>query len=154
VINGKHDDGRYMCPEHEQKPWWTGISGPPKNDTFIMVSDPREGPQLPFACLNMETWSVSNPAGPTHEGTFESLWDLTPGAPLHTIACYNMKECWDKYFWAAYNEKPLPGQAHRLSFIKLFNLGGKPLKAMTREQILAAKDSWFYHWLKIAGLPY
>jgi len=154
VINGNHEDGRYMCPEHEQRPWWTGISGPPKNDTFIMVSDPREGPQLPFACLNMETWSVNSTASASQEGTYESLWVRTPGAPLFKINCFNMKECWDKYFWAAYNEKPKPGQAHRLSFIKMFNLGGARLKAMTREQILAAKDSWFYHWLKIAGLPY
>jgi len=154
VINGRHQDGRYMCPEHEQKPWWTGISGPPKNDTTIMLSDPRDGPQLPFACLNMETWSVSSKKGPPHIGTPPSHWVKTPGAPLHGIDCVTMKECWHKYFLAPFHEKPPPGKSHRLSFIKLFNLGGKPLKAMTRKQILAAKDSWFYHWLKIAGLPY
>jgi len=154
VINGKHDDGRYMCPEHEQRPWWKGVSGPPKNDSIIMVADPREGPQLPFACLNMETWSVTSETLPDHAGIPDALWAQTKGAPLYTISCKTMKECWDNYFWAAYKEVPPPGQANRLSFIKLFNLGGPKLKNMTREQILASKDSWFYHWLKLAGLPY
>lgn len=155
VINGLHADGRYMCPEHEQKPWWTGITGPPKNDTWIMVSDPREGPQLPFACLDSEVWSVSSHKPPSRKKSIlpKELWEDSPGAPLYKVNCKSQKECWDNYFMAAYLEKPRPGEAHRLSFVKMFHGGGKTIKELTREQILSRTDTWFYNWLKIAGLP-
>jgi len=43
------DQNPRWCPEHEQRPWYEGLTGPPRNDTKLFLEDPRDG--LLGACL-------------------------------------------------------------------------------------------------------
>jgi len=152
VLNVQRKDGRYLCPEHEQRHWWKGLTGPPRNDTRIILEDPREGPQLPFACLDMELWNVSGNTWPIHD--HDQYWDTFPGAPMYGVRCVSMGDCWKDEFLRRYHLRSEPGKPRLLNFIKMFNAGGKELRKLSRAEILSRKESFFYHWLKMAGLSY
>merc|ERR1711972_854490 len=151
VHNAYHRNGRYLCPEHEQRPLWTEVSGPARNDTKILLRDPRDGPHLPFACIGMETWNVSGNELPKHD-EHSFLWQKNPGSPLYEENCSSAKQCWQDVFLKRFHARPNPGEARLLSFIKLFHLGGKEIKGKSRTEILAGKHTYFYHWLKLAGV--
>merc|ERR1712060_398084 len=53
-----YDQEVTWCPEYEGPPWFKGITGPARNDTRILLRDPRDGPQLPFAFEDMLTWNI------------------------------------------------------------------------------------------------
>jgi len=65
--------------------------------------------------------------------------------------CLTQQDCWEKVFLPRYRALEGPGRSHVLAFVKLFNSGGD-LKRLTREELLADSDTFFYHWLKLAGL--
>lgn len=132
---------KWKCPEHAQPAWYKGVSGPARTDTKLLLEDPRQGPQLPFAWLGMETWSIKDSTMRAGHGD----WADNPlGAPMHDTDCSSMKECWDKVFMPRY-------EAHQLNFIKFFRHGAK-LAHRTRGELLADKGSYFYNWLRLAGL--
>merc|ERR1712217_613203 len=149
--------GRFACPEHEQPPWFKGVTGPARNDGTIMLRDPRDGPQLPFACLRMAVWDVTNtePLNKTWPVTSFGDWARanTPGAPMYQVTCNSMKDCWDNVFMRRYNQKSPPGEARLLHFVKMFSAGEADLKERSRKAILSNKNTYFYQWLKLAGLP-
>lgn len=131
-----------MCPEYEFPKWNSTIPGPPRNDATVMLREPRDGPQLPFAFLDefgMGSWQVNSSA------TVDSR--IPP-------ECGTMRECWDHVFMRRFREKSGPGGTHLLNFVKLFNGGGTHLSKMTRAELLADKASYFYNWLKIGGLQH
>jgi len=139
------DQNKNWCPEHEAPEWYKGLSGPPRTDTKILLRDPRDGPQLPFAFAGMVTWQLND----TRKHWKES--DKVPGSPMQGMACNSPKECWEGVFLERYNRAPLPGQARVLSFVKLFHHGSE-LDGKTREQLLADQNTFFYQWLKLAGV--
>jgi len=140
------DQNPNWCPENEQPPWYLGITGPPRTDTRIILHDPRDGPQLPFAFAGMIAW---------HTTDTKHRWDpkaFRPGSPMHNVNCSSSKTCWENVFLPRYHAVPKPGEARLLSFIKLFHHGAE-LDGRSRADILADKNTYFYNWLKMAGLP-
>lgn len=143
---GLHRD---QCPEAGQIPWWTGISGPARNDTLILLRDPRDGPLLPFAFLGMDEWNVTGTKMPHHDPNSFS-WQSVLGSYMYDVRCETPKECWEEYVMKPFKEKPEPGKAPVLSFVKLTQCDEVEMKS--REGLLAAKDSFFYHLLRLSGL--
>ncbi|CAK0905753.1 unnamed protein product [Prorocentrum cordatum] len=134
-----------MCPENEEPPWFEGASGPPRNDAVLLLRDPRDGPQLPFAFLGMANW---------HIDSTERAWDaskILPGSPMSSETCNCSRQCWEDVFMARFRKKPKDGEAALLSFVKLFG-HGDDLVFKTREAVFADKKSYLYNWLKIAGV--
>merc|ERR1712039_116535 len=123
-----------------------GMPGPPRNDTKIMLRDPRDGPQLPFAWKGMVEWIISDDTTPL------DLSDNELGAPLHGVQCFTMKSCWEDVFLARYNAPAPPGQARVLNMVKLFNHGAE-LDGKSRAEILSNTSTYFFNWLRIAGHP-
>lgn len=139
------DQNPRWCPEHEQPSWYQGVTGPARNDTRILLRDPRDGPQLPFAFLGMLRWKI-------HEtGKRWTAKDAVPGSPMDGEKCASPKSCWEDVFLPRFTEVPAPGQAKLLSFIKLFHHASE-FEGMSREDILADKDTYFYNFLRLAGL--
>lgn len=130
------------CPEYEQPPWYEAITGPARNDTRLLLEDPREGPQLPFAWLGMEAWQV---ADSTIRSKQSEWMDNGLGSPMNDTSCASMKECWDDVFMARY-------KAGRLNFVKFFKHGAS-METRSRKDILADRGTYFYNWLRLAGLP-
>lgn len=127
-----------MCPEYESPAWNTSMPGPARNDARIILREPRDGPQLPYAFLDdfsMGTWRVNSEAGVAHSSD----------------ACKTMKECWHDIFMYRYQQRSGPKGTHLLNFVKLFHSGGRLLK-MDRAQLLGDEESYFYNWLKLAGM--
>jgi len=143
---GLHKD---RCPEVGKIPWWTGISGPARNDTRILLRDPRDGPLLPFAHLGMDEWNVTGTEMPRHDPN-SFLWQNVPGASMYDVRCETPKECWEEYVMKQFNKKPTPGEAPVLNFVKLTQCD--EVETKSREELLAAKDSFFYNLLKLSGL--
>jgi len=137
---------KWACPELDQPQWSQGMTGPARNDTKIMLRDPRDGPQLPMAFSGMALWNIWNSSTPVHPN------DNGPGFPMHKAGCYSMKECWEHVFLRRFNTNVMLGRTRPLEFVKLFQ-HGKALSALTREEMLANKDTYFYNWLKLAGHP-
>jgi len=140
------DQDPNWCPENEQPPWYLGITGPPRTDTRIMLRDPRDGPQLPFAFAGMISWHISDT---------KHRWDpkaFRPGSPMYNVNCTSSKTCWENVFLPRYHAVPKPGEAPLLSFIKLFHHGAE-FDGKSRSDILADHNTYFYTWLKMAGLP-
>lgn len=137
------DQNPLMCPEHEQKPWFKGLTGPPRNDTKIILEDPRDGPQLPMAFQGMVTWNVSD--------TKKMSFPRTLGSPMQSEKCTSPRECWENVFMRRYNERTVGDQAPTLAFVKLFKHAYE-LDHKSREEILSLTDSYFFHWLKLAGV--
>jgi len=140
------------CPEHEQPAWYKGIAGPSRNDTKILLRDPRDGPHLPFAMSGMANWHVGNDTEPLPPGDPRFPPSHKPGGPMYGEKCSSMKECWETVFLQRYRQPAEPGRARLLSFVKLFS-AGKDLAGKSRKDILADKQTFFFHWLKMAGLP-
>jgi len=139
------DQDPSMCPENEEPPWFEGASGPPRNDAVLLLRDPRDGPQLPFAFLGMANW---------HIDSTERAWDaskILPGSPMSSETCNCSRQCWEDVFMARFRKKPKDGEAALLSFVKLFG-HGDDLVFKTREAVFADKKSYLYNWLKIAGV--
>merc|ERR1719210_2061994 len=107
------------CPEYEMPEWSKGMTGPELNYTKIMLRDPRDGPQLPFAWVGMVGWDIADDTTPL------DLSDNGEGAPLHGVSCSSMKQCWEDVFLARFNEPPPTGQARLLNMVKLFNHGAE-----------------------------
>jgi len=139
------------CPEHEQPSWYKGIAGPERNDTKILLRDPRDGPHLPFAFSGMATWSVLNDTRPLPPGDPKFPPADNPGGPMYGEKCSSMKECWETVFLQRYHQPQECGEAPLLSFVKLFSMG-KDLARRSRQEILSHKETFFYNWLKLAGL--
>jgi len=62
-----------------------------------------------------------------------------------------MRECWQTVFMRRYKQRPLPGEAPLLSFVKLFS-AGVTLAGKSRQELISDKETFFYHWLKLAGV--
>jgi len=137
---------KWECPENEQK-WDEQVTGPARNDTCILLRDPRDGPQLPFAFEeNMPMWNTSDDATPV------PLSDNAIGSSMYMAHCVTMKRCWEDVFLSRYLEPAVDGQAHVLPFVKMFRHGAD-LDGKSRQDLLSAKDTFFYNWLKLSGLP-
>lgn len=120
------------CPEYAAPDWAAGLIGPVRNDMKILLREPREGPQLPMQFK--PTWNISD----SHE--FHHSLD----------ECSSMKECWE-FFLHRYHMAPHSGQTRILDFVKLFGAGGD-LGHRSRGELCSGKDTYFYNWLKLAGL--
>jgi len=142
---GVHRD---LCPEAGQIPWWTGISGPTRNDTRILLRDPRDGPLLPFAHLGMDEWKVTGTEMPHHDPN-SFIWQTVSGASMNDVRCKTPKECWEEYVMKPFHEKPKPGEAPALSFVKLTQC--EEVETQSREALLAATDTFFYNLLRLSG---
>jgi len=108
----------------------------PRTDVRMILEEPREGPQLPFCFeddFSMGAWSISDDT--------EVAGD----------ACKTRSQCWE-YFLNRYHQPDNGRGTPPLLFVKLFNAGG-PLKTWSRGQLLNEKNTFFYHWLQIAGVP-
>jgi len=137
------------CPEAGQVAWWTGVSGPARNDTRLLLRDPRDGPWLPFALLGMDEWNVTGATMPTHDPNSFS-WQPVSGAAMFGVSCQTQKDCWEEYVMRPFQEKPRPRHAPVLSFVKLNQCDETETKS--REGLLAAKDSYFYNLLRLSGI--
>eukprot|EP00419_Tripos_fusus_P000466 CAMPEP_0172680282 /NCGR_PEP_ID=MMETSP1074-20121228/16669_1 /TAXON_ID=2916 /ORGANISM="Ceratium fusus, Strain PA161109" /LENGTH=184 /DNA_ID=CAMNT_0013498591 /DNA_START=55 /DNA_END=609 /DNA_ORIENTATION=+ len=135
---------RDQCPDTGQVPWWTGISGPARNDTRLLLQDPRDGPLLPFTFQGMDDWNVTD----------SNMPDLSrrnvSGAAMFGVRCRTYKECWKEYVLKRFHEKPRPGEAPVLSFVRHTQCDEPETRS--REALLAAKDSYFYNLLRLSGL--
>mmetsp|Transcript_123879 Transcript_123879/g.361767 ORF Transcript_123879/g.361767 Transcript_123879/m.361767 type:complete len:457 (+) Transcript_123879:76-1446(+) len=140
-----------LCPEHEGPAWFKGITGPARNDHRILLRDPRDGPQLPFACLAATFWNITNSTKGLPKGPSRYPPEHSPGGPMYKEHCSSFRQCWEDVFLRRFHETPAPGEARTLSFVKLF-MHGKELEGKTRQELLSNKDSFFYNWLKLAGL--
>jgi len=137
---------KWECPENELK-WTEEDVGPARNDTQLLLRDPRDGPQLPFAFVGMATWNISD----GHTRIDKS--DSNIGSSMYTAECDSMKRCWEDIFLPRFLEPPAGGEGHRMPFVKMFRHGAD-LQDKTREELLSAKHTFFYKWLMLAGLPY
>jgi len=133
------------CPEHEIG-WTAAAIGPARNDTRLLLRDPRDGPQLPFAFVGMATWNISD------RNTLIDKSDSAIGSSMYTAACITMKRCWEDIFLPRFLESSLSGEGHRMPFVKMFKHGAD-LQGKSREELLSAKHTFFYNWLMLAGLP-
>lgn len=140
---------REDCPDVGQIPWWKGISGPARNDTRLLLRDPRDGPLLPFAYLGMDQWDVTGTELPSHDPD-SWLWQSVLGANMFGVRCKSQKECWEEYVVKRFNKKPKPGEAPILNFVKLTQCN--EVETQSKEALLAAKDSFFYNLLRLSGL--
>jgi hypothetical protein len=139
------DQNPDMCPENEEPAWFEGPSGRERNDAKLLLRDPRDGPQLPFAFLGMANW---------HVDSAERAWDssaVLPGSPMWNEPCDSSKQCWEDVFMARYRQEPKEGEAALLSFVKMFHHGNDML-FKTREEVFADNRSYLCNWLKIAGI--
>jgi hypothetical protein len=136
---------KQRCPEWEQPPWYEGLSGPERNDTWLMLEDPRTGPHLPFAMSGMSLWNTRNSTSPLPPGDprFPPSHDM--GGPMQSERCNSMKECWEEVVLRRY-------VTSQLSFVKLFAHGDE-LSSRSREALLEDRDTYFSSFLRLAGLP-
>jgi hypothetical protein len=136
---------KWACPELDQPRWYDAMPGPARNDRLLMLRDPREGPQLDFALLDdfsMGTWHTwnSTPFAPEAWATLRGTQSLEPP----TEPCPSMSACWHSFMRRYRKFAPL-------GFIKLFRGGGR-LRHVGLKEILKDEDTFFYQWLKLAGL--
>uniref|UniRef100_A0A7S4QZA6 Uncharacterized protein n=1 Tax=Alexandrium monilatum TaxID=311494 RepID=A0A7S4QZA6_9DINO len=141
------DQKASMCPELEME--WSEDLMPERNDAKVILRDPREGPQLPFAFgAGMALWDVSDSTALTDEQVPGDM--RSPGAPMQQESCGSPRACW-QVFVRRYEMLPVPGRARLLNFVKLF-AHVKELKGMSREEILSRSDSFMVTWLRLAGV--
>jgi len=147
--NGAWDQKKAMCPELEIH--WNGTKQHvARNDTRLILRDPRDGPQMPFAFgTNMTLWKIWDDT-PFTEAILPSSMRV-PGGPMQGDACASPKECWS-VFMRRYEATPFQvGEAPLLSFVKLF-AHAKELAGMERSQLMNLTDSFFLSWLHLAGM--
>jgi len=143
------DQNATMCPELELM-WDKATFGPPRNDTKVLLRDPRDGPQLPFAFgKGMALWKTTDSTPFTEDQIPASTRDL--GGPMQDEACGSPKECWENVFEQRYSAFLQPDGARLLHFVKLF-AHAKELEGMTRERMLKLEGSYLQNWLQIAGV--
>jgi len=145
-----HGDFRLYCPESRGPEWWQGLSGPARNDTRTLLRDPRDGPLLPFAWIDMETWNVSGGDLPPKNPREQVLWDQTPGAPLQEVNCTTQQECWETYVVPRYFAHHAAGEAPLMSFVHIGE--SKAIKLLSFRDIVAQPNTFFCRWLQWAGL--
>lgn len=147
--NAAWDQKKSMCPELEIG--WNKTRQPEaRNDTKLVLRDPRDGPQMPFAFgTNMALWKIWNDTPFTEDILPSSM--RVPGAPMQGDSCASAKQCWD-VFMRRYKAIPFQaGEAPLLSFVKLF-AHAKELAGMERPQLMNLTDSFFVSWLHLAGV--
>jgi len=143
------DQNATMCPELELK-WHMARFGTARNDTKVLLHDPRDGPQLPFAFgKGMALWNTTDSTSFTDDQIPASTRDL--GGPMQDETCGSPKECWENVFLQRYNAPVQPGGARVLNFVKLF-AHAKELTGMSREHMLNLEGSYFQSWLRLAGV--
>jgi len=132
-----------MCPEYRAPNWAAGMTGPPRNDTRLLLRDPRDGPVFSFS----------------HSDEGMASWNVTDGSRMPCLRegggleCCSQRECWETVFLRRHRAPPPPGESTPpLSFVKLFGHGGVALRRRSREAILAQRDTYFVNWLRLAGL--
>jgi hypothetical protein len=138
-----------MCPEQEIR--WNKTKQPEaRSDTKLLLRDPRDGPQMPFAFgTNMSTWKIWDDTPFTEDILPSSM--RVPGAPMQGDSCASAKQCWAVF---TRRLKALPfqkGEPRLLSFVKLF-AHAKELAGMERKQLMNLTDSFFVSWLNLAGV--
>jgi len=114
------------CPEF-QLPVWDEALVSPRGDS-LLLEDPRDGPQLPFAFgdeFGMALWNR------TEDTKRDYLWP-----------CQTPKQCWE-LFLGRYNASKAP-------FVKFFHSGGDAVRGQTRDQLLGNPDSFLCGWLELA----
>lgn len=128
-----------MCPEFEGPKW----NETARTDVRILLREPREGPQLPFAFLDdfsMGLWHVDSDTS-------------APGMAENSAKvpeCFTQSQCWQvflKRFWTP----TAPGEVPLMGWVKLFDCGGR-LAEKSRQELLGDQSTFFYSWLKLAGL--
>merc|ERR1712032_1308110 len=92
----------------------------------------------------MDDWNVTGSSMP------DLSWHNISGAAMFGVRCRTSKECWKEYVLKRFQEKPVPGEAPILSFVRLTQCD--ELETQSREALLAAKDSYFYNMLRLSGL--
>jgi len=138
------------CPDYKHPSWWNENVGSSRNDTKLLLRDPRDGPLLPFVGLDAELWNITDSKMPHHSAT-DDLWQKGPGTPLHWQNCKSPSDCWKVYVLDRFNRNSTSGEAPLLSFIRIT---GTQIKTMSKSEILSAKGSYFYHLLNIAGYKF
>eukprot|EP00419_Tripos_fusus_P008738 CAMPEP_0172663954 /NCGR_PEP_ID=MMETSP1074-20121228/6273_1 /TAXON_ID=2916 /ORGANISM="Ceratium fusus, Strain PA161109" /LENGTH=500 /DNA_ID=CAMNT_0013480027 /DNA_START=90 /DNA_END=1592 /DNA_ORIENTATION=+ len=135
---------RASCPEFAQPIWGPSATGPARNDRKLLLSDPRAGPQLPFARLDESgtaLWQTDDTASLRNSQLVRGPSQVQQ---LDLELCGSMKECWHDIF------------LHRLNtsapFVKIFN-HREHLPYLSLRDILSRRNSYLYNWLKLAGLP-
>jgi len=145
--------GAAACPEFAGPPWYRGLTGPARNDAKLMLSDPRDGPVLPFALMpGMAMWSVLDTRKPLPHWDVRWPSPYILGGPMYGEQCDSMKACWDNVFFKRFHQPHPPDVAPLLSFVKFFG-AGHDLSGYSRQALLAKEDTYFYQWLKLAGHP-
>jgi len=145
--------GTAACPEFAGPPWYSGVTGPARNDVKLMLRDPRDGPVLPYALMpGMALWNVldTNKPLPHWDPQWPSPYEK--GGPMDGELCDSMKACWDNVFYRRFYQQHPPNEAPALNFVKMFG-AGRDLGSLSREALLQNKDTYFYQWLKLAGHP-
>jgi hypothetical protein len=148
-------DGRlplvHACPGRKGPQWSDGRSGPPRTDAKLMLYDPRDGPQLPMIFAGMEMWDTTDDSKESQVEFRNTDSDDDSWAPMYSagtcahcppkLRCTSPKSCWDNVFLTRYSKQ-------HLRLVRL------PEKTQNRsaQQILGAKDSYLYNWLKLAGV--
>mmetsp|Transcript_65212 Transcript_65212/g.147087 ORF Transcript_65212/g.147087 Transcript_65212/m.147087 type:complete len:496 (-) Transcript_65212:120-1607(-) len=145
VISGNRP-GQHLCPEYEMPKWFQGITGPARDDTRILLRDPRDGPHLPFALLGMVDWDIMDDQTPLRHWSH----DTALGAPMHNVNCSSQKRCWEEVVLQRYNAASAPGEAGLMDFVTFFDLS--KVLGRSRKQILSTKRTYFYNFLKLAGV--
>jgi len=134
---------RESCPEFSQPIWGQSATGPARNDRKVLLSDPRAGPQLPFARLDdsgTALWRTDDAASLRQSHLVKGPLQMLQ---LDLNVCSSMKECWHDVF--------LPRLNKSAPFIKIFSHRGA-LQYLSLRDILSRQNSYLYNWLKLAGL--
>jgi len=143
------DQNATMCPELELS-WDKASFGPARNDTKVLLHDPRDGPQLPFAFgKGMALWNTTDSTPFTEDQIPASTRDL--GGPMQDETCGSPQECWETVFLQRYMASVQPGGTRLLNFVNLV-AHAKDLEGMTRERMLKLEGSYFQSWLRLAGV--
>jgi len=140
------DQKESMCPDHEVL--WNKDVCSAKNDGQVILRDPRDGPQLPFAfSQRMALWKTYDRKAFTEEMLPADL--RSKGAPMQGEPCSSPAGCW-QVFQDRLNAPREPGRGRLLNFVKLF-AHAQELQDLSREEILSHTDSFFVSWLRLSG---
>jgi len=134
---------RASCPEFSQPIWGPGATGPARNDRKVLLSDPRAGPQLPFARLDKfgtALWSIYDTTSLSQSQVVKGPLEMLQ---LDLEVCSSMKECWHDVFLSRVKTSA--------PFVKIFNYQ-EQLQYLSLRDILSRRHSYLYNWLKLAGL--
>mmetsp|Transcript_68132 Transcript_68132/g.134481 ORF Transcript_68132/g.134481 Transcript_68132/m.134481 type:complete len:574 (+) Transcript_68132:76-1797(+) len=147
--NGAWDQKKSMCPELEIG--WNKTRRPEaRTDTKLLLRDPRDGPQMPFAFgKNMTLWKIWDDTPFAQDILPSSM--AVPGGPMQGNPCASPKQCWEVFMHRYQAPLPQAGKPPLLSFVKLF-AHAKELAGVQRHQLMKFTDSFFVSWLHLAGV--